>query len=148
MSISFNSNGHLHKTVELTLEEFIQLFGTNPSRKEKIKNALRFFRIFSSCGCSSVYIAGSFISTKKNPGDIDLCFDTTDIDNKKLKKEFPEFFGPNRFNKLGEICRDLKCHIFTFTKEDHEMLDYLKFDRDDNPKGLIKISINMGYNYD
>ena len=148
MNLSFNSTGHLHKDVELTLEEFIQLFGTNPSRKEKIKNALRFFKIFSSCGCSTVYIGGSFVSTKQNPSDIDLCFDFTTLDDNKLKKEFPEFFGHNRINKLGEIRRTLKCHLFTFDNEDTTMLEYLQEDRDKNPKGLVKIILKKGYNYD
>jgi len=117
-------------------------------RKQKIKNARRFFRIFSSCGCTAVYIGGSFVSTKKNPADIDLCFDLTDIDDQKLRNEFPEFYGSNRINKLGEIRRDLKCHIFTFDSEDMTMFDYLQCDRDHNRKGLIKISLKKGYNYD
>lgn len=36
MSLSFNSNGHLHKTVELTFTEFEQEFGTNEWRKTRI----------------------------------------------------------------------------------------------------------------
>jgi hypothetical protein len=148
MKLSFNSNGYLHKTVELTLDEFEQYFGTTALRREKIKNALRFFKIFSSCGCITVYIGGSFVSTKKNPADIDLCFDITTVDRKKLKNEFPEFFGPRRINKLGEIRRDLKCHIFTFTNEDITMFELLQYDREHNPKGLVKISLKTGYNYD
>jgi hypothetical protein len=148
MKLSFNSNGYLHKTIELTLDEFEQHFGTTELRKQKIKNALRFFKIFRSCGCAAVYIDGSFVSTCKNPADIDLCFDFTSIDDKKLRKEFPEFFGSNRINKLGEIRRDLKCHIFTFDNEDTRMFEYLQCDRDGNRKGLIKISLKNEYNYD
>src|SRR5687768_3134130 len=110
MNLSFNSSGHLHRTVELTLAEFEQHFVYNALRKEIFKNAIRFLKIFGSCGCSAVYIGGSFVSTKKNPGDIDLCFDFSTIDDNKLKKDFPEFYGPNKFNKLGEIRKNLKCH--------------------------------------
>src|SRR5688572_1163980 len=130
MNLSFNTIGNLHETVELTFEEFQQHFGTNPQRKEKIKTAMTFFRIFSSCGCQAVYIAGSFVSKKKNPEDIDLCFDLTGIDIEKLKIEFPEFFGLNRHNNIGKIRRDLKCHIFSFDKVDTYMFDRLQKARD------------------
>jgi len=148
MNLSFNSSGHLHKTVELTLVEFEQHFVYNALRKEIFKNAIRFLKIFGSCGCTSVYIGGSFVSTKKNPGDIDLCFDFTDVDREKFNKEFPEFFGQNRYNKLGEICRDLKCHIFTFKREKTDMLKFLNYDRDDNYKGLVIISLKKDFTYD
>src|ERR1700754_1559554 len=90
MTLSFNSYGNLHKDVELSVEEFQKHFGTNSERIEKIKTALIFFKIFSQCGCMSVYIGGSFISTKKNPSDIDLCFDLNNVNHEELKKEFPE----------------------------------------------------------
>jgi hypothetical protein len=148
MELSFNSSGNLHKTVELTLDEFQRHFGTTELRKQKIKNALRFFKIFGSCGCPAVYIGGSFVSTKKNPADIDLCFDLRNVNDLQLKKEFPEFFSSTRINKLGEIRRNLKCHIFHFDNEDMEMLELLQYDREDNRKGLIKISLKTEYNYD
>jgi len=148
MELSFNSNGNLHTTVELTLDEFQRHFGTTELRKQKIKNACRFFKIFSSCGCPAVYIGGSFVSTKKDPADIDLCFDLRNVNGLELRKAFPEFFGSSRINKLGEIRRNLKCHIFYFDNEDTRMFEYLQNDREYNRKGLIKISLKNEYNYD
>lgn len=144
MKLSFNTNGHLHKTVTLTLVEFEEQFGTTALRKQKIRNATRYFEIFSSCGCTTVYIGGSFVSTKKNPADIDVCFDVTNIDDEKLKKLFPEFFGPNRINKLGEIRRELKCHLFIFDQDNTRFFEFLQYDREGNPKGLVKISLKKG----
>ena len=144
MKLSFNTNGHLHKNVTLTFNEFEQQFGTTEGRKQKIRNATRYFEIFSSCGCTAVYIGGSFVSTKKNPADIDFCFDISDIDEEKLKKLFPEFFGPNRINKLGEIRRERKCHLFTFDQDDTKFLELLQYGREGNPKGLVKIGLKKG----
>ena len=139
MKISFNTQGNLHQTVTLTYAEFKKYFGVNPGRIEKIKAALQFFKIFHSCGCTTVYIGGSFVSTKKNPEDIDLCFDITAIKEEKLKKEFPNFFD---VNERGKIRRDLKCHIFHFDAEDTLLFDLLTEDRDGNLKGLVKINLN------
>ena len=138
MSMLFNSNGHLHKTVELTLAEFEQHFGTNDWRKERIKNALIFFEIFSSCDCQTVYIGGSFVSTKNFPDDIDLCFDLGDVDYDKLSKAFPDFID---FNKIGEIRRNLKCHILHFDNANLQYLRMLEKDKDGNPLGLVKINL-------
>lgn len=144
MTLSFNTSGNLHKTVELSFEEFKQYFGTNPSRKEKIETALLFFKIFSTCGCTAVYIGGSFVSTKKNPEDIDICFDINNIDYEKLEKIFPDFFD---YNKIGAIHRNLKCHIFYYDKTTPRFLEMLQEDRNGYPKGLVKISL-ININYD
>jgi len=142
MELSFNSSGNLHKTVELTLDEFEQHFGKTALRREKIRNALVFFEIFGACGCSAVYIGGSFVSTKKNPEDIDLCFDLRNVDYKKLEKVFPDFFD---FNKLGVIRRNLKCHILHFDDIDLQYLQMLEMDLDGYQKGLVKINLKEIY---
>jgi hypothetical protein len=148
MNLRFNSNGNLHETAELSFDAFQLHFGTNASRKEKIKNAVTFFKIFGLCGCKAVYVAGSFVSKKKNPEDIDLLFDLTEVDDKKLRTEFPEFFGSNRHNNLGIIRRNLKCHVFTFDEDDLTMFEILQSDRDGYPKGFVKISLENEFNYD
>ena len=145
MALSFNSQGNLHETVTLTYEEFTTIFGTNSERKQQITNALHFFKIFYRCGCTTVYIDGSFVSKKKCPEDIDICFDITTLDEEKLKKEFPQFFDPNQ---LGEINRNFKCHIFYFTKNNTFLFDILTEDRDGNRKGIVKLLLNELDNYD
>jgi hypothetical protein len=138
MSLNFNSQGFLHRTITLSHEELSHHFGTNPRRLRHLENALQFFRIFYACGCRFVYIDGSFVSTKIYPEDIDLCFDTTGIDSDKLEKEFPAFFEPNG---VGEIHRDLQCHIFTFSETSPRFFDMLSEDREGNPKGFIKLNL-------
>jgi hypothetical protein len=138
MSLSFNTNGHLHKTVELTFTDFEQEFGTNEWRKNRIKNALIFFEIFGACGCQTVYIGGSFVSKKIYPDDIDLSFDLQDVNSDKLAEVFPDFFD---FNKIGKIRRELKCHILTFDNNNIQFLTMLKKDKNGYPKRLVKLNL-------
>jgi hypothetical protein len=138
MALHFNSNGNLYRTVSLTYEKFLTHFVTNPRRRHLVANALPFFRIFHSCGGQTVYIDGSFASTKEFPEDIDLCFDITPIDEIKLSAEFPQFFN---INDIGSIRRDLQCHIFHFHSGDRSLLDLLSNDREGNSKGLIKLDL-------
>jgi hypothetical protein len=62
---------------------------------------LKFFRLFHSCGCQTVFVDGSFVSKKENPEDIDLCFDLTDIDVEKIRSVFPQFFEPNEIGRIS-----------------------------------------------
>jgi hypothetical protein len=137
-SLYFNSRGDLYRTIHPAYEKFLNLFATNARRRQMIVNALPFFRIFYSCSVQIVYIGGSFVSTKKLPEDIDLCFDITPIDEIKLRTEFPQFLDPNA---IGSIRRDLRCHIFHFDALDREHFDLLSGDREGNPKGLVRLEL-------
>ncbi|NII24808.1 hypothetical protein HB364_06950 [Pseudoflavitalea sp. X16] len=145
MKISFNTNGNLHKTIELTFDELYEHFGTNPSRKKQIDTAILFLKLFSSCGCTTAYIGGSFASTKEQPADIDLCVDLCNADYEQLEQEFPDFFD---FNKIGEIHKRLKCHILHIDKVSTRLLEMLQIDRDEYPKGLIKLNLKDIDSYD
>src|SRR3981081_4223805 len=113
MRLNFNTQGYLHQTITLTYEEFVYHFGTNPRRQEQIKNALYFFRVFHSCGCQTAYVDRSFVSKKKYPEDIDICFDLTDVDAEKIEREFPQFYD---VKEIARIHKDLQCHIFHFSE--------------------------------
>ena len=90
--MKFNKNGNLHETHTLTYGEFLKEFGFNEPRIEKLKRLLLFLKIFKSLGCTNVYIAGSFVSKKEFPNDIDVCVDITNINYIKLKKNIRNFF--------------------------------------------------------
>jgi len=138
MSLNFNTKGFLHETISLSYEELKYHFGTNPRRMDQINNALQFFRIFHKGGCQTVFIDGSFISKKKYPEDIDLCFDMTGVNTERLKELFPQFF--NR-NEMGKIRRNTLCHILYFTDTDKTLFDLLQYDRDGNFKGFAKLNL-------
>lgn len=146
MSLNFNSQGFLHQTITLSYGEVIEHFATNERRLKQLENAMQFFRIFYSCGCQFVYIDGSFVSTKKYPADIDLCFDLNSVDAETLKKDFPALFDPNA---IGKIHRDLQCHIFTFSENFMRFFNMLSEDREGNPKGFVKLNLkNLPIHYD
>lgn len=138
MALVFNWGGYLYQDVVLTFKEFVHHFGTNSNRMQQIENSIPFFRKFHRCGCEIVYVDGSFISKKPVPEDIDLCFDLSDINPNNLKREIPEFFD---VNAIGTIHRDFHCHILHFDREDNSLFTMLQFDRNGNPKGLVKLNI-------
>jgi len=83
-------------------------------------------------------VGGSFVTTTESPRDLDVCIDTTGIDYAAFKKEYPEFFSVSGLRKFQ---RELKCHFQIFDSYSTEILDYFRFDRNGDPKGVVKISI-------
>lgn len=146
MTMKFDQNGNLHGTKHLDYGEFKKAFGTNESRKEKLKGVLLFLKVLKSLGCTNVYVAGSFVTNKEHPNDIDLCVDITDVDYVKLKKEYPELLQEKGIEK---IRKEHKVHFALFFDfGSTELLDWFKKDRDDNPRGLVKIYLNDIDGYD
>lgn len=143
--MTFDKNGNLHETKILTYGEFKKAFGFNESRKEKLKRVLLFLKILKSLGCTNAYIAGSFVTNKEFPNDIDLCVDITNIDYKRLAKEYPELLSAKGIQK---IKNEYKVHLIFYDAGCLEYLDWFKKDRNDNPRGLVKIYLNNIDDYD
>ena len=144
--MKFDKNGNLRETKTLTYGEFEKEFGFNESRTDKLKRVLLFLKILKSLGCASVYIAGSFVTSKEFPNDIDLCVDATNIDYLKLTKEYPEFLQTKGIEKIKKEHSVHFAAFFDFGST--EILDWFKKDRDDNPRGLVKIYLNDIDDYD
>ncbi|MEO5947069.1 MAG: hypothetical protein ABIP79_09650 [Chitinophagaceae bacterium] len=141
-----DKNGNLRETKILSYEEFKKVFGFNESRKEKLKRVLLFLKILKSFGCTNVYVAGSFVSSKEFPNDIDLCVDITNIDYRKLAKEYPELLQVKGIEKIRNEHNVHFALFFDFGST--ELLDFFKKDREDNPKGLVKIYLSDIDDYD
>ena len=47
--------------------------------------------LLKSAGCQRVYIDGSFVTSKRRPGDIDVCWDIGGVDPEALDPVFFEF---------------------------------------------------------
>ena len=146
MRNKFTKEGNLSENHTLPYEEFRKIFGHNKSRKEKIDTLLLFLKILRSLGCTNVYVAGSFVSNKEFPNDIDLCVDLTNIDYKKLAKEYPELLHAKGIEKIRKEHNVHFALFFDFGST--ELLDWFRKDRDDNQRGLVKIYLNDINDYD
>lgn len=144
--IKFDKNGNLHETTTLTYGEFEKSFAFNEFRKEQIKATLLFLKILKLLGCTNAYVAGSFVTNKELPNDIDLCVDATGIDYRKLTKEYPEFLQPKGIER---IKKEHHVHFALFFDAGcTEYLDWYRKDRNGKPRGLVKIYLNDIDTYD
>ncbi|HWZ76949.1 MAG TPA: hypothetical protein VNX87_10450 [Candidatus Sulfotelmatobacter sp.] len=74
-----------------TWDEIVRRFGGNERRKSFCDRLIRFLQQAKSCGFLKVYLFGSFISAKEDPGDVDLLWvHKRDLDYDRLSRECHE----------------------------------------------------------
>jgi hypothetical protein len=93
-----------------------------------------------SAGCNMIYLDGSFVTDKPNPGDFDLCWDPTHVNAYKLDPVFLDFSNLRKNQKLrygGEFFP-------SSAKADgtHTFVEFFQIDKDTGlKKGIICIQL-------
>ena len=91
-------------------------------------------------GCKAIFLDGSFITDKPEPGDFDVCWEPAGVDPAKLDPVFLDFANRRKRQKEkfgGEFFP-------SGTKADgaSTFLDFFQTDKDTgNPKGIIKVQL-------
>jgi len=66
--------------------EVVSRFGTNPHRRALLAGMRRAFLSLAEAGCARVYLGGSFVTAKAEPGDWDGCYEAAGVDFFRLEK--------------------------------------------------------------
>lgn len=97
----FDSDGNLPLGIhQATWEEFAATFDTSPYRKPLVDGLYRAAVVFKAAGCSTMYVDGSFVTTKEKPGDYDVCWEPTGVDPSLLDPVFLDFGNKRMSQKL------------------------------------------------
>lgn len=137
----YNSSGILFPGIYvMSWNELIKEFGFSTHRIHLFEGMKRALLQFQYAGCQQVYIDGSFVTKKFEPGDYDACWDTIGVDVKKLDPVFTDFtFGtkPQKFKYYGEFYPAGQVSRAGMTFLDFFQTDKSTGDR----KGIIKIEL-------
>ena len=116
------------------------VFAINPGRRqlfEGLKAALLHLR---DAGCTLAYLDGSYVTSKPNPRDFDLCWDPTDVDPRKLNPSFLTRSGRTDLKK--RFGGDFFPSSITCTDIGRSFLDFFQLDRfTGEAKGILAISL-------
>ncbi len=69
---------------EATWDEFSAHFGATPQRRHLLLGLRAALDALAAAGCRRVWIDGSFITAKENPGDFDACWDADGVEHDVL----------------------------------------------------------------
>jgi hypothetical protein len=136
---SFDTNGNLPPGVHpATLAEVERKFAHNAKRKELFTGLAGVIKILREANCQEVHLDGSFITTKEEPGDYDLCFEPTGLQPTEPLRAFLA----NKENRKTEYLGD----IFVRMPEPPYYVDHVRSwqkdgRNDDVVKGILKIDL-------
>jgi len=139
----FNIRGILIPGIhEITWAEFIQDYSFSPRRVYLFEGMHKALLHFKAAGCKRIYIDGSFVSKKVEPGDYDACWDTTGVNLLLLDTIFHSELCK------GTLAQKIKYYgeFYPATSvEDASGMTFLDFFQTDkstgNRKGLIQIEL-------
>jgi hypothetical protein len=103
----FDATGKLPPGVHsATWRQIVSRLGFTPRRQQLLAGLLGALRLLKAAGCSLVYLDGSFVTRKPEPGDFDACWGIEDVDADKLDPVFLDFSNSRARQKqrfLGEF---------------------------------------------
>jgi len=123
-----------------TLDEIEGCFATNERRRKLFDGFRRVVAALVKAGCRTIYLDGSFVTDKPEPGDFDVCWDPAGVDAAKLDLVFLDFSARRKRQKEmfgGEFFPSGAKADATAA-----FLDFFQTDKHTGrPKGIIKIQL-------
>jgi len=123
-------------------DEVVERFGWTQRRRRLLDGLAEAIELLAEAGCRQIWLNGSFVTAKDEPGDFDACWDTDGLD----------------LDSLDPVLLDLSNHraaqrtrfggeLFPNVIESHSGLSFAEFfqnERDTNRKGIVVIHLSKG----
>jgi len=119
--------------------EVVDRFGWNPRRRQLLDGLAEAIELLAAAGCRRVWLNGSFVTAKEEPGDFDGCWDTAGVDIDALDPVLLDLsnrraamkarFGGELFPNVVEAGSGLA------------FADFFQNERDTDRKGIVVIRI-------
>ena len=88
--MNFNAEGYLDPGIyQMTWKEFYDTFSFSERRKELLEGLAKVVAILREIGVTHIYIDGSFVMNKLEPGDWDACFESSAPVSNNLLFKYP-----------------------------------------------------------
>ena len=120
-------------------EEVVERFGWNSRRRRLLDGLADAMELLEAVGCRRVWLNGSFVTAKEEPGDFDACWDPDGVDLDRLDSIFFDFgdgraaqkqrFGGEFFPNVVEAGSGL---VFA---------DFFQNERDAGRKGIVVLHL-------
>jgi len=138
----FNTDGNLPAGIhEATLKEFKERFAYTTWRLHLFDKLLRLIEDLKAIKCKTVYIDGSYVTTKEVPGDYDACWENIGVDEAVLNT------NPALMMRRRDLQEDwYGADVFPARVEEAAsgllFLDFFQIDKTTGKaKGIVKIEI-------
>lgn len=137
-------NNNLPPGIHLTTwEEFKARYGVNYKRNLQLDGLERAIEEFKNAGSTKIFIDGSFVTEKKNPGDYDALYDLDEIDENKIDNRLVDASIPGReAQKRTYQGEFFPMYANATSPVGSRFIDFFQKDKKTNqPKGIIRIDL-------
>lgn len=141
---SFDENGNLPPGVHwATWDEFKQRFGVTLRRSRMIEGLKQAMEALKASGCRRIYVNGSFVTDKLNPGDFDACWDSETVDFRLLRMLAPTLLDMNdkRRGQKAQYGGEFFQSDWIVDEAGKTALDLFQTDKQQQRKGIIAIDL-------
>ncbi len=124
---------------EASWDEVLERFGWNGKRRSLLDGLAEALELLAAVGCGQVWLNGSFVTAKDEPGDFDACWDTDGVDLDKIDPVFLDLtagrvaqksrFGGEFFPNVIETGSGL---VFA---------EFFQNERDGSRKGIVVLKL-------
>ena len=145
MPIEYQPNGNLKIGIHLvTWDELVKEYGFNQRRLDLLNGLSNLIEDLKTCGCTILYIDGSFVTKKRNPGDYDACWREYDENHCLIKPgiSFRILLEGTKEEQRLKYGGDIRA-AFTFADyNDNSYLEFFQRDKGDkSKKGILQLNI-------
>lgn len=122
-----------------TWEEIVEVYGWNSRRQELLCGLRKALMSLQIAGCETVYLNGSFVTSKEEPGDFDGCWELEGVSLDLLESTLLDFTPGCHAQK-----EKFKGEFFPNLPEPTGESILVKFQKDKGigiPKGIIAIDL-------
>jgi hypothetical protein len=139
----FDANGNLppgiHRAAWIV---FSKRFGHSEHRKTLFDSLATALNSLAAAGCRSVYINGSFVTEKLEPGDYDLCWSIDGVAPERLDPVLLDFSPAGRRAMKAKYRGDLFPAEVPEGASGKAFLDFFQTDmRTGEPKGIVLLDL-------
>ena len=123
-----------------TWEELVVRFGITSYRRRLLTGMRAAIESLRLAGCPTVYVDGSFVTTKYAPNDFDCCWEINGVDA-ALLDPILLLFDPNTDAQKAKFYGELFPNI-TETNTGSTFLEFFQVDKENGkPKGIIALDL-------
>jgi hypothetical protein len=125
-------------------KEFERRFGSSFRRRHLLAAMKRMLLSLKGAGCRRVFIDGSFVTSKAEPGDYDGCWDRAGMDLSKVLKTDPVLldFSNKRLGQKLKYGGEMFPADLLEASSGTLFLEFFERDKDSgNQKGIVEIDL-------
>ena len=123
--------------------EIVERYGQTPRRRTLLAGLEAGIAALRHAGCRILYIDGSFVGAKEDPGDFDVCWESAGVEGRLLDPILLTF-GQRRAAQKEKYQGEFFIAQSAADPHGTRYLDFFQHTREGVPKGIVALSLGDG----